>query len=235
MRYLCIGLLACLPHAALADTPVLLTQPKPLAPDADALPRLDATDNASQIINTQLAMMDSSALNERSMCLAAGALSDWSRSTYVTFAGPDFLSLEVFVGGYCDGAAHPFNYQRTLTVDLRTGEPLDWHLALPGAFVNAAIGKVQPPSAVLSSLFVSATSPWDPDCQRSLTRAPLAFHLWLDSDKQAIAMAPASLAYVEQACSDVAYLTRSQMQNLGVDARLFSALANANPIFKQSP
>jgi hypothetical protein len=227
--------LVCLPAASKADAPMVLTQPPSFAQDANALPRIDATDDVSQKINAQLATMDRNALDERATCLAAGALSDWSRATYVTFAGPDFLGLEVLAGGYCDGAAHPYNYQQVLTFDLATGEPLDWRKMLPRAFAELETGQGLPPSPELSAIFILAESPIDPDCQDELTSEPLSFSLRLDAEKHRVAISPTSLSYVGTHCIDTIWLTAMQLQTLGADGRLLAALANANPIVKQSP
>jgi hypothetical protein len=235
VRHLCIGLLVFLPTVSFADSLVVLTQPPPLASDADALPRLDASDEVSRKINAQLETADRNALDERAMCLAAGTLSDWSRSTDVTFAGPDYLGLEVLVGGYCDGAAHPYNYHQVLTFDLATGEALDWQQALPDAFHAVKTGHGLPRSPQLSALFILAASPIVPDCEDVLTSKPMSFSLWLDGERHAIAISPTSLAYVDTHCIDVVWLTVAQAQTLGADVRLIAAITNANLITNPSP
>lgn len=231
MRYLCIGLLACLAHAALADAPVVLIQPPPLAQEADTLPRLEGTDEAALQINAELTKNDENALEQHQSCLSAGEGSDWGRSTEVTFAGPDFLGLQETTGGYCEGAAHPYWFTRHLTFDLHNGQPFDWRKALPAAYLepNSKHG-VLPRSPALSAIYLDAVSPIEPDCEYELTDGPLTFALWLHTEQRAIAISPTSLSYVGTPCIDIVYLTPTQAQTRGADVRLLAALASANPI-----
>lgn len=234
------ALLACLTgfSAATGQEPVVTLLPRPdLAPGFAALPRLGDAMPAAARINADLARIDARALEGSGDC-RAGERSDWARWVTRDFSGPEFLGLSEGNDFYCDGAAHPDQFQHRYTWDLATGAPVDWTALLPASLGLAPaypMGRRRSDadpyaSAALVRLYVAhIPGARDPECTHFAQDPHLSFTFALNATDHALAMFPAGYAYVDRPCADMAMIPADTLQRLGAAPRLTQALLAAVP------
>lgn len=189
----------------------------------ESLPRLPPTNEAAIRINQAFAAADARSTNRREYCLAAGERSDWSRWVEVTFDGPRYLSVLDFVDFYCEGAAHPNQFQTAMTFDRRTGDHVSWDELLGSAKVEWPDGRAVMLSPPLRKAFLDAVAPVPADCVEALADAT-AFQLWLDGSRRSLAIKPVDLAYVFTPCADTGYVPVDVLEDLGATPALLSEL-----------
>lgn len=195
-----------------------------LAPGVAALPRMAGRDAVSLAINAELEKLDArdlAAIN----CADGRRSESAGRSVEVLSDGPEFLSLSISAGSYCEGAAHPWWKQSVINFDLRTGKQSDLREYLPAAWVVNAR-----PDEVLSSLFLNVVGELPGECLQTYTRAIaegyLSFDLGLVENESSLILWPVGLARVEAPCLDVALVSADRLREAGFAPRLIAALAD---------
>lgn len=194
----------------------------------ESLPRLPPTNEAAIRTNQAFAEADAKATNRREDCLLAGERSDWSRWVEVPFDGPRYLSVLDFVDFYCEGAAHPNQFQTAMTFDRRSGQMVPWDALLGGARAEWPHGWAVRLSPPLRRAFLDAVAPVPPDCVAALTDAT-AFQLWLDGPQRSLAIKPVDLAYVFTPCADTGYIPADVLEDLGASPDLLLELRASTP------
>lgn len=230
----------------------MLTEPKPLAKDVDALPKLTAQDAVSSGLNKALQKLDKKVLEARKTCIS-GKNTSWTRTVTTTMAGPQFLSFYVTDSAYC-GGAHPDAASIALVYDLKTGKAVDWSKLLPKALVETStldtaadgstIGVIG--SKKLSQLYIEGLGKdIDKDCKQALAETELKFIIWLDDghqgqsaqgqskqgqSKPGLGVQTTSLPHATQACADTVTLRLAQLQQIGPVPRLGEAFSTTTEV-----
>lgn len=194
----------------------------------ESLPRLPLTDEAAVRMNRALAEADAAAADMRADCLSTGPGADWSRWVDVTFDGPRFLSVLASVDFYCEGAAHPNQFQTPMTFDRRTGQQVSWQDLLGGAKATGPDGLAVDLSPALRKAYLDAIEPVPPECLAPLTAAN-AFQIWLDGQQRSVAVKPVDLAYILRPCADIGYVPADSLEEIGASPDLLAELGTPTP------
>lgn len=199
----------------------LLPMP-PLADEVAALPRMGGDGEIATRINAALQELDDNHL--AIVTCDDGNAEDAFRSVDTLSDGPTFLSFVITVGGYCDGAAHPWAMQEVANFDLGSGAKTSLREFLPPAWSGP--GKSEGP---LLSLYLDAMEqPFAEDCVDSIIYAheqhQLGFDLGLDQKAQKLMLLPEGLPYVVSGCEEAAWVSVDQLRAAGFHPRLVQAL-----------
>jgi hypothetical protein len=153
--------------------------------------------------------------------------SDWAQWSRIEFSGPGYLTVLVGADFWCRGTAHPNAVFHARTFDLSNGRQIDWSDLLGSlSDVNGQAAGVV--SAPLQDAFLAAIAPARDECVGPLGDDGMRLALWLDADRRAVAVTPASLAHADRACSETVYLTGETLNALRPSEKLRAALANAH-------
>lgn len=211
---------------ALADTALaqdLLTTP-PLATHVAALPRLAGNSSVAHKVNAELDKLDARDLAAVD-CNADRQTGQPFRSVDVLSDGPDFLSLRISTGAWCERAAHPWALTEIVTFDLRAGKETDLRNLLPGK-----PKPVEDQNDLLFVLFLNSVDDLPGDCAATyatnMRAGYLTFDLGLDEANRALVLWPHGLAYVDQPCLDLAHVPVDRLTEAGFDRRLTDALSH---------
>lgn len=219
--------------AATCQEPVVSLVPQPdLAPGFAGMPRLAGTAPAAARINADLAGIDARALLGSADCRAS-AKSDWARWITRRFSGPEFLGLSESNDFYCDGAAHPDQFQRHHTWDLATGAAVDWATLLPAsldlvpAYATGWRRSDADPYAsdALARLYTTHLPADHPaDCAGFAQPPTLSFTFALSAAGHALALIPSGYAYIDRPCAVEVLIPVEVLRGLGAAQRLTGAL-----------
>jgi hypothetical protein len=223
-RSLAAALLLCAPVCAPASADPLIPSP-PMAPDVAALPRLAGDSAMAGYINKALDELD-----RRHFALVtcdAGTPDDPYRAVDTLSAGPEFLSFFITLGGFCDGAAHPFSDRQLVTFDLASGLRTDLTDLLPPDW-----SEPREAAAQLFTLYRKNLSPpLDDECLATfthiVTEGYLTFDLGPDARSQRLVLLPVGLPYVAMTCDNEALVPPDQLRAAGFDPRLVEALTGS--------
>lgn len=197
----------------------------PLAPDVAALPRLADDTDLSEVINDSLDEIDQRHLNL--VTCDSGTPNDPYRSVEVLSDGPDLLSFHITLGGYCEGAAHPFTLNQVVTFDLATGLRTDLSDLLPPAWSASDSA-----AAHLLDLYrAHQQTPLTEDCQKILAslmaEGDLRFDLGPDTRSQRLLLQPIGLSHVALSCDYEAWVPLAQLRAAGFHPRLVETLSGS--------
>jgi hypothetical protein len=191
-----------------------------LAPDIAALPRLVGESAAVQRINDQLALLDQRDF-ETVSCGDPGRAQDPVRTIEILADGPDFLSVMITSGGYCEGAAHPWWTQSIANFDLKTGEATDLRQYFPQAWQGS--------DETLFLLFINTVGELSGECLQAYTALSrdefYSFDLGLAETEAALVILPVGLPYIDSPCVMTAYVPATRLAEAGFGSRLVQALS----------
>lgn len=212
----------------------------PLAAGISAMPRLAASDPASQEINARLAQLDTGVLDEATDCNTDPPNSYYERGVEVMFLGPRYFSIRDETAFYCPGAAHGYFGVTAETFDLVTGKAVNWSDLFPSALLSRETipwggREVVQGSQALTDLYLSLAVGLDDECRSAIDSNGGAFDVWPSSADRAIVLSPLGLAYVFQNCLDEVTVPLKMLQSQGFAPELLDALANAKPISRPLP
>ena len=205
----------------------------------------------AESLNVRLADFDSEAQAARIDCLAmGGADAEFTRTTWVPFSGPRFLTVAVNDGYYCGGAYPSVNLIR-LTLDRRSGGAPDWASLWPAAEMQDASqgGDLLPTTTEARALidwFRAAVradaendAEWLEQCDGWYGADPIQQRLmiWLDAAAGGIVMDWADLPHVAMACGSTQVMPLDVAARLGASPELLDALrqGHAHGAFKDLP
>jgi hypothetical protein len=198
----------------------------PLAKDVAALPRLAADTTVATSVNAALEDLDKSHFG---IMTCDGENPDSAyRSVEILSDGPAFLSLFVIVGGYCQGAAHPWNTVETVNFDLATGQASDLRDYLPKAWSGP--DKADEP---LFTLYVESLDPSSllDGCLDALVwgndEKLLSFYLGVDQKAGKLMLLPTGLPYAASGCQTAAFASVDQLRAAGFHADLINILESS--------
>lgn len=215
-----LALLLCPP--ASADP---LIQSPPLAPDVAALPRLADDTGTKGFINDALEYLD-----RRHLALVTcngGTTNAPYRAVETLSPGPRFLSFLITLGGFCDGAAHPFNQRLLVTFDLASG--------LRSNLVDLLPPDWSEPREAARQLFAlyakNLAPPLDDDCRAALSTTldagDLTFDLGPDLRAPALMLLPLGLPDPALDCAVEALVPPDQLRAAQFSPRLLEALTGS--------
>lgn len=215
----------CLLAALAAGSPLRaegLVSAPPLAPDVEALPRLSGDTEIVQRVNDALQNRDDV---DNGIATCDGENPEGAfRSVDILAEGAEFLTFIIEVGGYCEGAAHPWSERHIVNFDMRTGNETDLMEYLPRTVAEEA----DPADALLKLYVDGAGDDLPEDCLDALTFAKdqrqLWFDLGLDLKSQALLLLPQGLPYVASGCESEVGLSIDRLQEAGFDGKLIRAL-----------
>jgi hypothetical protein len=217
--------------------PVHLVAQPPLGLLLASLPRLapPSSGPAAQRINQALATSDAGLRSAVSQCRDSANGSDffWERSVSVAMRGPTYLSLVISDNYFC-GGAYPNAVRFALSYDLRTGAALNWKVLLPKTMVRSVIvntasdgakfGVVEAP--FLKTLYMGTVT--DVDCESALRAVDLRFILWLDPQREGIALQPYGLAHAVNSCGTETVVGLATLRQMHMNPSLLRSIAAAH-------
>jgi hypothetical protein len=202
---------------------------QPLAAGVDGLPRVAGNGETVDRINSALKALDDRNLGS-AMCGGETVSDDASVSVSVLSDGPEYLSLLISAGGYCEGAAHPWWIEDVVNFDLRSGEQSDLMDLLPQGWRSNA--DVMDPLRVLylgaaSEYFLQPGKDQLQDCVGPYAKAVregwLTIELAIDKTQHGLFMVPVGLAYVDSYCANSVVVPVEYLEGAGFDPRFFDA------------
>jgi hypothetical protein len=225
VKWFCAGaaVLAGLFAASMASAQDLIETP-PLAPDVAGLPRLAGDGAIAAEVNAQLQELDERDLDAIN-CSGESPARNPSRTVEVLSNGPDFLSIFISKGTYCEGTAHPWRVQTIVNFDLRTGNRTDLREFMPQSFVQA--DQDGDPMAIM---YLNEVEDFTSNCvlafARELQVGGLDLHLGLVESENALMLLLRGLSsYVDTPCLNAAYVPLARLEEAGFDERLLRALS----------
>lgn len=226
--------------------PLPLTMPPPLRAGVDSFPRLAPPLGPFPAkINAILGVADERVRAEIADCRILGdgqaePRATWERAVRIKLAGPQFLSLADTHNIYC-GGAYPSNIQLFATLDLTTGEPVDWadylpaDLASPARFTTDLNGLPSPrltaPALIAwyrKAALEQLDEPLRTDCADAYAREDLAVTIWLDARREGLGVLTDSFPHVIQACAQEAIMPVAELKTRGADRQLTDAIEAAH-------
>ncbi len=160
----------------------------------------DAT--VQQKVNAQLADQEKSDLETRADCLKQNKLPANDRkeameTIRVTYLSARFLSLLVRSTDYNCGAYPNIGVPVPMTLDLKTGDAVDWSSLFRTDFLTST-GRSR---FQATRLYLSHYKQTDKDCLDAVKAGDSGFDFWLDAKKRVLVMTP-DFPHVIQACAE---------------------------------
>jgi hypothetical protein len=194
----------------------------PLAPNVDALPRLDGDTVVARQINAALQMLDEQDL--QSVTCEGEDPENASRSVKVLSDGPEFLSLLLSSGGACEGSNYPFSMTELLNFDLETGGQIDLLQFLPDGWADR-INAYDPDNDPLLALYLEMAGEEVRDqCQDTLMNGSISFEFGLDGQEGQLLILPDGLLHIELGCENAVSVPVERLKAVGFHPRLIESL-----------
>jgi hypothetical protein len=195
----------------------------PLAPNVEALPRLDGDTAIARQINTTLQMLDDQDLQS---VTCDGEDPEYAfRAVKILSDGPEFLSILLSSGGACEGANYPFSMTQMLNFDLETGSRTDLLQLLPEGWAER-LNADEPDDDPLLSLYLELASEEIRDqCRDTLIAGSSDFEFGLDGQGGRLVILPDGLLNNELGCENEVLVPRDRLKAVGFRPRLLEALS----------
>lgn len=192
-------------------------------------PRVSGLPDAAvqERINAVLAAREKEDAGLRRNCLRDGHIArndpdGYSEKIRVTYLSPRFLSIEVRESDSGCGAYPNANVPTPITLDLRTGQELDWK----GFFTDGFLSPSGDRPSRLTQLYLrrAGTAAPDPTCRPVIEEA--TYILWLDQTKRALIAEP-DIPHVVRACAQTVAIPFSDIAPFVVDKSTMRDLSSA--------